>query len=193
MGEYLSRLNGDAESVIDFFINLITNIGQITVNLAVSLGFILGISLRLSSVAIFYLPASFLVSHLARKYYKKLVKKQRETEDRQYGFLAEILANHLGVKAFQMERKAIIKYQSIIEEKYSLVKQSVKLGNVVNILTSTVQLVSSMYIIYMSALLIKNGMLTLGIMVSFNTYINVMFTSVKIGRASCRERVSRCV
>ena len=178
LGEYLSRLNGDAESVIDFFINLITNIGQITMNLAVSLGFILGISLRLSSVAIFYLPASFLVSHLARKYYKKLAKKQRETEDKQYGFLAEILANHLGVKAFQMERKAMVKYQSIVKEKYSLVKRSVRLGNVVTILTSTVQLISSMYIIYMSALLIKNGTLTLGIMVSFNTYINVMFTSV---------------
>lgn len=177
-GEVISRLNGDSESVIDFFLNLITNIGQISVNLAVSLGFILGISLRLSSVAVFYLPASFLVSRLARKHYRNFAKQQRETEDRHYGFLAEIFSHRLGIKIFQMERKALEQYQGIVREKYRLTKKSVHLGNAVNTLTTIVQLISSMYIIYISALLIRQGKLTLGIMVSFNTYINVMFSSV---------------
>lgn len=58
-GELISRLNGDADSIISFGINLITSILHIAVNIIVSLYFVITISIRLSSVAIFYIPATF--------------------------------------------------------------------------------------------------------------------------------------
>lgn len=177
-GEYIARLNGDSEGIVSFFLDLITNIGQIAVNLAISIGFIIGISLRLSSVAFFYLPASFLVSYFARKHYKKLAQHQRELEDKHYSFLTETLANHSGIKSFQMEDGIIAKYSEIISRRLRLVKRNLFLGNVISVISSVVMLASSMYIIYTSALLIKGGALTLGDMISFNTYINIMFSSV---------------
>lgn len=177
-GEYISRLNGDSESIISFFLDLITNFGQVIINLGISIAFIVSISMRLSTVALFYLPASFLVSFMARKYYKKLAEEQRKLDDKHYSFITEVFSNQTGVKSFQMEGSVIAKYKNIIASKLKLVKRSLRLGNTVNVFSSLVMLVSSMYIIYISALLIKGGALTLGTMISFNTYINIMFSSV---------------
>lgn len=177
-GEYISRLNGDSESIVTFFVDLITSFGQVVINLGISIVFIISISLRLSSVALFYLPASFAVTFIARKYYKKLAGKQRKVEDRHYSFLTEVFSNFMGIKAFQMEQIAAKKYWDIVLARFDLVKKSLRLGNVTQVFNSIVKLASSMYIIYISAVLIKNGNMTLGTMISFNTYINVMFSSV---------------
>ena len=178
-GEYISRLEGDVEGIVSFFLDLITNCGQIFVNLLISVAYIIGISVRLSSVAAFYLPASFLISFLMRRQFRRLAHRQRTLDDKNYSFLSEMISNHSGIKAFQLEKSILNKYSGIISEQLALLKHSVWLNNVFSILSSVVKLASAMYIIYVSALLIRDGQLTLGDMVAFNTYINLMFSSAE--------------
>ena len=128
-GEFISRLNGDSDNIVTFFLDLFTNAGQVFVNLMISIAYIVSISLKLSSVALFYLPASFLVSHLARKYYKKLAEKQRALEDRHYSFLNEVLSNHEGIKAFQMEKSVFEKYRNIVAERLKLTKEDCRVNS----------------------------------------------------------------
>lgn len=177
-GEFISRLNSDSDSIVTFFLDLFTNAGQVIVNLVISVVYIVSISLKLSSVALFYLPANFLVSHLARKYYKKLAEKQRALEDKHYSFLNEVLSNYEGIKAFQLEKLIFGNYGSIIAERLRLTKENLHIGNSFNLLNKAISMISFTYIMYTSAVLIHDNILTLGDMVAFNTYINLMYTSV---------------
>ena len=77
-----------------------------------------------------------------------------------------------------MEKSILSKYREFVASRFILIKKSLHLGNTTEILNNMVTLASSMYVIYISAILIKNGDLTLGTMISFNTYINIMYASV---------------
>ncbi len=177
-GELMSRLNGDSESIVSFFIELFTSAGQVMVNLVVSVFYIITISLRLSSAALFYLPMTFLVSFQARRVFKKLAYHQRQLDDKYYSFLSESLSNHEGIKAYQLEKSINNKYAMLISDRLKLTKKNLRTKNTVTMMNRLITMVSSMYVIYMSAVLIRQGVLTLGDMVAFNTYINLMYTSV---------------
>ena len=177
-GEIISRINGDAESVVDFYVNIITNIIQILINLIVSIYFVIIISVKLSSVAIFYIPATFTVTFCARKVLKKLAERERELNDKYYSHLSETVNNLVGIKLFNLEKRNISKYDALISEKLKLTKKSIKVSATLQAANSIISLISSLYIIYLSAILINSNLLTIGSMVSFNTYINKLFSAV---------------
>ncbi|MBU5427547.1 ABC transporter ATP-binding protein/permease [Tissierella pigra] len=178
VGELISRLNGDTDSIVSFGINLITNTLHIVINMIVSLYFVIVISIRLSSVAIFYIPMTFLVTYFARKYFKELTEQRKKFSDKYFSFQNEMFSNNTGIKSFQLENKINDKYKSFIENEFNLLKRSIHLGNIIQLANSLIITISSLYIIYLSALLINDGILTIGLMVSFNTYINKLFSSI---------------
>lgn len=178
VGELISRLNGDADSIVSFGINLITSILHIAVNIIVSVYFVITISIRLSTVAIFYIPTTFLVTYFSRKYYKELAEKRKKFGDKYFSFQNEVFSNNIGIKSFQLENKTNHKYMSFIDKEFRLLKRSIYLGNIIQLANSLITVVSSLYIIYLSAILINDGILTIGLMVSFNTYINKLFSSI---------------
>ncbi len=178
VGELISRLNGDTDGIISFGINLITSILNIAINILISVYFVITISIRLSSVAIFYIPATFLVTYFARKYFKELSERRKKFSDKYYSFQNETFSNNIGIKSFQLENEINDKYRNFIKKELSLLKRSIHLGNIMQLANSTITVTSSLFIIYLSALLIKDGLLTIGMMVSFNTYINKLFASI---------------
>jgi ATP-binding cassette subfamily B protein len=178
LGELISRLNGDTDGIISFGINLITSILNIAINILISVYFVITISIRLSSVAIFYIPATFIVTYFARKYFKELAERRKKFSDKYYSFQNETFSNNIGIKSFQLENEINDKYRSFIKRELSLLKRSIHLSNIMQLANSTITVTSSLFIIYLSALLIKDGLLTIGLMVSFNTYINKLFASI---------------
>ncbi|CAK7010915.1 ABC transporter ATP-binding protein [Tissierella sp.] len=178
VGELISRLNGDTDSIVSFGINLITSIFHIAVNIMISVYFVITISIRLSSVAIFYIPTTFLVTYVSRKYFKKLAEQKKEYSDKYFSFQNEIFSNNIGIKSFQLESKTNNKYISFIDKEFNLLKKSIYMENIIQLANSLITVISSLYIIYLSAILINNGILTIGLMVSFNTYINKFFSSI---------------
>ncbi len=177
-GALISRLNGDADSVVSFFLNVITSIVQILINMCISLYFVLYISKHLSIIALFYIPASVAVNLIIRKYYKHLAEKRKKFSDRYFSFISESFNNCVSIKAFNLQNKTNNKYRTFISTEYNLLKNSILLSNIVSVITTLITVSSSLFIIYYSAVLINNGLLTVGLMVSFNTYINMLFTSI---------------
>lgn len=177
-GELISRLNGDADSVVSFFIDIITSIIQIIINTVISLYFVLYISKHLSVVALFYIPASLLVNLSVRKYYKRLTEKRKKFSDNYFSFISESFNNSISIKSFNLQNRIINKYKNFISKEYKLLKNSILLSNIVNGLTTLISVSSSLFIIYYSAILIDRGLLSIGLMVSFNTYINKLFDSI---------------
>lgn len=178
VGELISRLNGDTDGIISFGIDIITSILNIAINILISVYFVITISIRLSSVAIFYIPATFLVTYFARKYFKDLAKRRKEFGDKYYSFQDEIFSNNIGIKSFRLENSISDKYKGFINKEFDLLKRSIYLENIMQLANNTITVLSSLFIIYLSALLIKDGLLTIGLMVSFNTYINKLFASI---------------
>lgn len=121
---------------------------------------------------------SFLITYIARRYFKELAHKKKKFGDQYYSFQNETFLNNTGIKSFQLENKINDKYMSFIDKEFKLLKRSIKLGNMMQLGESLITVISSLYIIYLSAILINDGILTIGLMVSFNTYINKLFSSI---------------
>ncbi len=177
-GEFMYRLNGDSDEIVSFCINVITSFLHILVNICVSSYFVLKISMRLTSVAIFYIPASFAVTFLSRKYFKELAKRRKEYNDKYYSFQNEIFSNNTGVKTYMLEDSMNEKFENFISRDFRILKRSIFLNNTIELLNTLIAVISSLYVIYLSAVLIRSNLLTIGTMVSFNTYINNLFSSI---------------
>lgn len=172
------RLNGDSDEIVSFCINVITSFLHIGVNIAISLYFVFKISTQLTSVAVFYIPASFAVTFLSRKYFKELAKRRKEYNDKYYSFQNEIFSNNTGIKSYMLEDSMNEKFKNFISRDFKILKRSIFLNNTVDILNNLITVISSLYVIYLSAILIRSNLLTIGTMVSFNTYINNLFSSI---------------
>lgn len=177
-GELMNRLNGDAEGIVGFCLDIITGIIQIIIEISVSLYFILTMSLKLSTVALFYIPMSFLLTMGMRKYYKALAERQKEFGDRYYSFQNRVFSNNEGIKSFMLEKNVFAELECFLRQQFNLLRESIRLNNVKRLLGFLIQLVSSLAIIYISAVLIGKGWITIGVMVSFNTYMNKLFGSI---------------
>lgn len=177
-GEFINRLNGDADGIVSFVINVITSILQIVVNIAISLYFVFTISMHLTSVALFYIPASFIVTFFARKYFKKLAEQRKAFNDQYYNFQTEVFSNNAGIKSYILEDSMTKKFENFISKDFKILRRSIYLNNRVEFINNLITVISSLYVIYLSAILIKSNMLTIGTMVSFNTYINKLFSSI---------------
>lgn len=177
-GELLSRVNGDCEGIVSFCLNVITSFLHIAINLTISIYFVIKISTHLSSVAIFYIPASIIVTIMARRSFKRIAEENKRFYDRYFSFLNEVFANNMGIKSFRLEKFILDKFDYFISKEKKILKKSILLGGIVQIFSTLITVISSLFIIYLSAVLIKNDMLTIGTMVSFNTYINKLFASV---------------
>ena len=133
-GELISRLNGDSEGVVSFLLDVITSILNIFINISVSLYFVLKISIKLSSVSIFYIPASLIVTIAARKRFKKLAEKRKIFSDKYFGYINETFSNNIGIKCFRLEKKACDKYDDFVMKELDIEKQSMVLGGIIQML-----------------------------------------------------------
>ncbi len=177
-GELISRMNGDCEGVVSFCLNVITSFLHIFINLSISIYFVIKISTHLSSVAIFYIPATILVTLVSRKSFKRLAEERKLFYDKYFSYLNEVFINTMGIKSFGLEKKVLNKYGDLIVKERTIIKKSIFLSGKIQMLNTLITVLSSLFIIYLSGVLIKNNLLTIGTMVSFNTYINKLFSSI---------------
>lgn len=177
-GELLSRLNGDSDSIVGFTLNFVTSIVNIIVNLVISVYFVIKISLFLSTISLFYVPSSILLTYMIRKHYRKLSEKQKEFSDEFYSFQSEVFVNNMGIKSFNLQKKMNDKYGGFICRQYDMLRKSIKLSSINQFASNMIMMVSSLFIIYLSAVFINKGLLSIGLMVAFGTYINKFFAAV---------------
>lgn len=177
-GELVSRLDSDADNVVEYYINVITNIALITFNLFASVYFVFTISARLSLVAIFYIPASTMVNIFFRKKIRELENKQRVYFDKYMSFKNETFNNIQGIRSYLLENVFENKFAGFIEEQYVLIKKSIWLSNSVRMLSHVISSVFQLVTLYLSAKFIIEGTLTIGSMIAFSTYMGKLYDVV---------------
>lgn len=177
-GELLNRLEFDAESIIDYYIDLITSSVMIIFNLSISLFFIIKISRTLTLISVLLLPMSYLINFLFRNKIRMMQVLLKKFNDKYYSFLNETLSNIRGIKIFQAEKRYAQKYKEFLTENYRIIMRNAKLSSLVSFLRSLVSNVFDIIILFISAVIIFGGKMTIGSMVAFNTYLQKLFEAI---------------
>ena len=92
-GELLNRLEFDVETVGDYYIDLVSSILMIVVNLVISVYFIFRISLELSLISVLFFPLMYLVNFAFQSRVRRLEAQQKKVEDRYYSFVGSMRKN----------------------------------------------------------------------------------------------------
>ncbi len=171
IGELMARLNSDASTIVEYFINVATSIITIIFNLIVAFIFVLQLSKTLTMISLLFVPLFIFINLFFRKYYRQLHKGQKEFGDRFSSFLVETLSNIIGFRAYSREDAIEEEYHGFIREQWGLIRKEKRISNIQSILSSVISCFSVLILIYTSARLIMKGSFSIGDMVSYMTYI----------------------
>lgn len=177
-GELVSRVSSDSGSVISFAINTLATILTILINICAALVFSFQISSELSVVAIAFIPLSVILNCKFKGAYRSLGERQKKHADKMSSFLVSVLGHVPDIKAYSMERQQNEKYKELLEESWVLQKKGYILSNESSAMSSLIASTSAIVTIIMSALFVGKGRLTIGNVVSFQSYIEKLKASV---------------
>ena len=177
-GELISRLDSDSGMIVTYYLDLITSSIMIVFNLCISLYFLIKISKGLTIVSGFLFPFSYLINFIFKNKVKLYGIAKKKLNDNYFKLLNEMLNNLKGIKILQLENRCLKIFESILEDMYNLSKKSIYLSSIISVLQELLNNIFEILIIYLSAVFIINDVLTIGNMVSFNTYLQKLFSTI---------------
>lgn len=177
-GELLNRLEFDAQKIVEFYLDLMTSILMIVLNLGISLCFIVHISVKLSAIAVLLIPALYLINFLFYERIHKVNEETRKFEDHYYGFLNNLFSNLKSVKAFGEEDKIGDEYRKRQKQKLNLQMKNTYLNGMVEIIRGLLSDGINIVILFVAGWAIIEGHMTIGHMVAFNSYLEKFFEAM---------------
>ncbi|MCL2050514.1 MAG: ABC transporter ATP-binding protein/permease [Lachnospiraceae bacterium] len=175
LGELINRIENDTVTVIQFFIDIITNVFVIGINLALSIYFIFKISYVNAFIALCIPVLSLLLIKLFQSSIKIITKRQLAFSDKYINFLTYTFKDFENIKAYQIENKYGNAFSQFLMENRALLKKHIKVNDFLQLLKSFINNIVNPFLIYVFAIRIMNGILSIGNMVSFNTYVGRFF------------------
>lgn len=177
-GELFNRLEFDAEAIVDYYIDIITNSIMIICNFVISLYFIIHISKQLTVLAVIMLPILYFVNYISRNRIRILQELRKAFDDKYYTFVSELMGSIRGIKIFQLEKAYVKKYHDLLQEKYEIEKKNVVFSGAISLFRGGISNLIDILIVYVSAMIIFHGGMSIGSMVAFNTYLGKLFEAV---------------
>ena len=177
-GELLNRTEGDADAIVSYYINVITSWIMIIINLTVSIYFLIKISKMLTEIGILLLPVNYLINFLFRNRIKIYKLKEKQKEDGYFKFVNIALSNLKNIKVLLLEKFFSHKFLEIKDEQYKIEIKNVYLSSLINFLQQLFNQIFEVIIIFISAVFIIKGILSIGMMVSFNSYLEKLFDAI---------------
>lgn len=177
-GELISRLESDISILITYDIEFITTIAFILLNFLIPIIIIFGISLQLSLITLIFLPLNILIYVCFAGKKKRLSEKMKKFDDTYFSYIGNIFQNIKSIKCYKIEQYIISKYNDLLKYSFLLQKKNITLSNIVDLCNELLGYLFGVMIIIVSTELIYKGHLTIGLLVSFNIYINKLFESI---------------
>ncbi len=177
-GKLLSRLNGDAENITGYYVNLISSMMTIGINTVLAIWFIFHISAQRAAIALIFIPASVLSNYEFKRKYREIQTEQKTFMDSYYAFLVNVFGNIIAIRSYGREEGCGAAFENILGRQWKLVKRNKMLMSLAAVLTNCITNTSSFLLLYFSAVLIWNNQFTIGSMISFMTYISMLSREV---------------
>ncbi|MBP3475158.1 MAG: ABC transporter ATP-binding protein [Lachnospiraceae bacterium] len=178
-GEYLSRLEGDAETVSSFYIKTIPNMLLNIITMIVTGFFSVYLSPLLTFVGLISFPISLMINYLFGKKVRTSFLEVRKATDDYSSVSQQIIIAERAVKRLHIEC-SVLEY---FTEKVSiLTKTSIKsgmisaYGGLLQMITSTIL---ELLIMSLACYSIIKGNLSIGSYVAFNVYLAQFLTSIR--------------
>ena len=179
IGELLNRINNTGGEIISFYLEFVSNIVTVVVNIIISIYFMVKISKLLLIIAILFAPTTYIVNLMFHNKIKKNRKQSIEIMDSCMQFSDEIISNISGIKLCGLEETSVGKFSSILNKSLGVTKEGINITLILQVMQEVVGITFGIIIVYISAIMIKNGTMTIGSLVSFNVYLDRLFTSIR--------------
>lgn len=169
-GELLSKLENDSIAMANFITEDIIQIVISFVTLFITLLIIIKISLKLSIIAMITFPTAMIITNIFSKRTRKFILKGKKLQDENVSVIQETLVAIEEIKCLSMEKYLIDKYELGLN---NLMKNDIKtslITTVINVLSRIITSIGEWIIILVSAWMIIHNMLTIGTLVSFNSF-----------------------
>lgn len=172
-GDLLSRLVNDVELVSN---NLSNNLTHLVASILMLIGsglMMLIINWKMGSVAmLFSIMGFFFISLIVKKSQKYFVA-QRENEGKLNGYIEETYAGHKIVKSYNNEDHVKAEFNKVNEAVYQSDWISAALSSLTQPITTLIGSISYVVICVMGAMMVANGTITFGTIVSFIIFIKL--------------------
>lgn len=177
-GELLNRIEFDVETVAGYYIDLISSVLMIILNLAISVYFVLLISWRLSLIAVGFLPVLYFANYMFRNRIRKIERQKKEVSDEYYSFLNQVFSGLNSIKAFGIQKKIVEKFASLLKSKLKVEMKNTELTSGVTALRAVLGSVMNVVLLTVAGFFIMDGKMTIGNMVAFNSYLEMLMQAV---------------
>lgn len=177
-GELLNRLEFDAETVGDYYIDLVSSILMIAVNLVVSIYFIFHISLQLSLVSVLFFPLMYGVNFIFRKKVRSLETEQKKITDQYYSFIDGIFSFLNPVKTFGIQKQMEEDFENFLKKRFRIEIKNTVLISEISMLRSLLGGGLNVVLLMIAGIFITHGQMTVGNLITFNSYLDMLFQAI---------------
>ncbi len=178
-GELLNRLEFDVEIVGDYYIDFVSSILMIGVNLVISIYFIFRISSRLSFVAILFFPLMYGINLVFQWKVRSLEREQKKINDKYYSFINSIFVFLNPIKSFGIQEYMGNEFNSFLAKRLHIEMKNVMTVSGISMIRSILGSVLNVMLLTMAGIFITRGEMTVGNLVTFNSYLDMLFQAVK--------------
>lgn len=177
-GYFISSINMDIQTVIQYIVEVITTIIYLGLNFLVPLFFIININVRLSIIALVFLPLSIIIYYFYKGKRKSNYQQKRHLEDNYTSFLVNNIYNIRSIKIFNLEKKISLNFRNLLNKMLSVEKDKISLEVKPQLLNEILQTAFIVLLITFSATLIVQDEMTIGLFTTFSIYAARLFESI---------------
>lgn len=178
-GHIISLIEGDSETISNFFVVKIVEVVIAIIKSIVSLFFLLYLSIPLTIIAIISFPIGFLGYVICGKKINIKTSLLRQLGDELYSFLNNSLDGIKDVKAYTMEQIMYKKFKNYIKRYRELNMEIAVLDIIVGFLNLFISSLTEWIIIGYGTWLIIYNKFTIGSYVAFNGFLATFFDGIK--------------
>lgn len=179
VGEYISRIDGDTNSINNFYVNTIPNLFISIITLIVSGIFSFYISPLLSIVGIVNFPISIIIFYFFGKKMKESYSKVRNASDEYSSMMNQALHSERTIKGLHIEESIL---SGICGKLNNLCRYNIKNGMISaygGLVQLLVSIVLELLLMAIACYLIIEGVLSIGLYVAFNVYLSNFLSSLR--------------
>lgn len=196
VGELFTRVDFDVSTIVNYYVDIINSSLMLAINLIVASYFMINISIKLSLIALTFIPLLYIINYLARDKIKKTENEVKKTNENFYGLMSSILSQLKQIRIFSIELFILKHTKEALEHRTDSEIRNVKLSEKIVLIQGIINCILTISILGVAGYYIMEKTLTIGSMIAFNSYMEKLIFTVgrllQINRNKQGVYVSKC-
>ncbi|MBN2604225.1 MAG: ABC transporter ATP-binding protein [Bacilli bacterium] len=178
-GALVTRVTNDTNTLNEMYTNVIVSVFRNVTMILLIIGFMFFLSVKLTLLVLIVVPFIIFFSYMFRKYSRKAYRQVRYNLSRVNAFLAEHLS---GMKIIQIFNQEEEKFNEFDQKNKKLQKSYFRQILTFGIYRPTMyalHMIATLIIFYFGGMNVLEGLMTIGTLIAFNTYVNRFFQPIE--------------